>query len=405
MKIFNIKKIALYKVRLIIALLVALLLILSVAGIYFYRNYSQKSDVYTLASAKCNKLDGELKIQCWYDQIEKVARSQGIDPAFALFAKVYANNEPLGCHWTSHLIGNEAYKQFITGNKFKITKATSYCGYGFYHGFMEPLLRRNPDPKLAISFCGEVDRQLGSEGQDNCYHGIGHGFSEDPPPKNTWGKPELMVKPGLTVCEQLLGNTKNKWEVCATGVFTVVAKFFEDNKYGVALDSKNPFAFCKVQAERYKTACYGEFAPKLDKILNWDPSKIPSLLTDVTDNYRKEIAIRGSIAAMLQKDILGSNLDKYILACRNYPEGFVNICFKGVVWGLIMHGTPQMEYQKVYAFCKSLSLTENEKNYCYKEATDRFKNLYDPTLFKQSCQSVEQKYKNLCNGSLVQNLL
>ena len=348
--------------------------------------------------SKCNELETEKRDQCFYEEIRATVKEKGVDAAFNLFASAYADGATLGCHWTSHLIGDEAYKLFEQGKKFKITRATSYCGYGFYHGFLEPLLRDNPDPGLAVKFCNEVRDQLGSEGQDNCFHGIGHGFTEEPPDKNLYGNADAMLKPGLAVCEQLFGNISNKWEVCATGVYTVITKFVTEQKYGLTFDKKDAFAFCRTQPKRYEVACYGEFAPKLDYILNWDIKKIIPYLNGIESDYTKEIIIRGAVGAMLQRDVVKPDLSNYVEGCRAFQGKFANICFKGIVWGFIMHGLPEKEYIKLLDFCNSKPLTVGERDYCYKESLDRFYSIYPPTKAQEICGSIRSEYRIYCRG-------
>lgn len=348
----------------------------------------------TAAQASCPK--GEGSDQCWYTKIKETVKTKGIDAAFELFSQVYSDGTPLACHWTAHLIGNEAFELFRQGKDFKITKATSYCGYGFYHGFMEPLLRDNPDPKLALDFCNKVGQQLGSEGQDNCYHGIGHGFTEEPPDKKIWGDADAMLKPGLAVCEKLFGQTANKWETCATGVYTVIAKFIAEEEYGLTFDPKDPFNFCRTQPKRYSVACYGEFAPKLDYILNWDVSKIPNYITGITDDYTTEIVIRGAIGAMLQRDVGLENHDTYVNGCRSFPEKWRQICFKGIVWGFIMHGIPEKEYIQLFKFCQAQILSDGERSYCFQESLSRLKSVYSPQNMFSVCAIVPEANKQQC---------
>ncbi|MBI2013346.1 MAG: hypothetical protein HYS87_00720 [Candidatus Colwellbacteria bacterium] len=359
---------------------------------------SNSSQQETSLTEDCESVtDENKKAYCWYEAIKDKAKNQSIDAAFSLFTKVYAEGAPLGCHWTSHLIGEEAFKKFIEGERFQITNATSYCGYGFYHGFMEPLLRKNPDTKLAIDFCEEVARQLGDDGRNNCYHGIGHGFSEDPPPAETFGNANLMARPGLSVCEGLFEKVSQRYlETCATGVYTVVAHFIEEGLYGLEkLDHHDPFKFCRTQPKKYEVACHGEFAPKLDLITNWDVSKVPSFIGELEDVYTKEIVIRGAVGAMMQRDVAKKDHTAYILGCRTFPEDLRIICLKGIVWGFMMHGLPEQEYIKLLKFCES-PMTKVEENFCYTESFSRFKAVYAPGKFQTIC-SLDDKYKEYCN--------
>lgn len=349
-----------------------------------------------LADYKCEDSE-EKSFTCFDEKIRHAVKAQGIDSAFALFTQLYElGNAPIGCHWTAHLIGEEAYRVFKEGEEFKVTKATSYCGYAFYHGFMELMLRDDPDIKTAMKLCDLVGQQLGSIGQDNCFHGIGHGYTEEEPDKSEWGDPEAMLHPGLDVCEQLFGHTQNKWEICATGVYTVVASYMAAGKYGLQLDGDDPFAFCRTQPKRYDRACYGEFAPKLDKITGWDVSKLGKFVVGIEDQEIKELVVKVAPAVMMQKDAEKDDLSNYVYGCRKLGQFHIP-CFRGIVWGLATHGKPEKEYIKIFSFCEQKILTENERLECYKETGEQFRRMYPSDKIASVCSQVGN-FRDYCAG-------
>ncbi|MBI5134419.1 MAG: hypothetical protein HZA81_03500 [Candidatus Taylorbacteria bacterium] len=337
--------------------------------------------------------------KCFDDLVKETVKEKGIDAAYALFQETYdSGNLPRSCHWTAHKIGEEAYHLFKEGKDFAITQATSYCAYGFYHGFLEGLLRDNPDPAYALTFCDKVEEKLGRLGLQNCYHGIGHGFTEDPPDPKVEGDFEGMIEPGIKMCEFLFGKDFNNLNLCLTGVYTVPAGFASDGTYGLSIDPKDPFALCKDEPLRYKKACYGEFAPKLDKILEGDMSPLPSYVSSIDDDRLKRLVVWVVPSVMMSRDVTSADHSKYVDSCRQGFEGrYRLICWGGSILGFFSHGKPEKEYEPALAFCASASWkTEGERTFCYGEAFRQMRQNYSIEKVKSICPLAPKAYERLC---------
>ena len=354
-----------------------------------------------VAEPDCEYGDTNEKARCFDELIKTAVEEEGVGAAFKLFAELYEKGQaPESCHWTGHLIGEEAYRVYKEGKEVPITSETNYCGYAFYHGFLETLLRDNPDIAWARSFCSYVGERLGPDAQDNCFHGIGHGFTEDPPDPRLWGKANIMLKPGLEVCEYLYGDTENKWEICATGVYTVIINFMWDDKYGLSLNPEDPFAFCRTQPERYHVACYGEVAPRLDGATNWDVSKLSKYIKTIEDERLRTYVVRVAAGVMMQRDVAKNDLSNYILGCRTLPDNLVYNCIGGVAWGLVIHSSPGNEHKYAFRFCGSEMLTGEEKEICYREAILQLSRSITHEKVKPLCEELKEKYRTQCNSLL-----
>ncbi|MCP6719995.1 MAG: hypothetical protein KJI72_01535 [Patescibacteria group bacterium] len=378
-------------------------------GIWYYHdhlNLTLKGKITVVDSSNLEKPTGELdceygseneKARCFDERIKTAVKVEGVGAAFKLFAKLYeSGSAPESCHWTGHLIGEEAYHEYKQGKDVPVTSEANYCGYAFYHGFLETLLRDNPDIEWARSFCKYVLEKVGPDAQDNCFHGIGHGFTEDPPDPRLHGNARGYLKPGLEVCEYLYGDTENKWEICATGVYTVLAGFMWDGKYEFSLDPKDPFAFCRAQPERYHIACYGEFAPRLDSATNWDVSKLPQHIKNIDNPDLRKFVVRVAAGVMMQRDIAKYDLTNYIQGCRTLKGNLPLACLGGVSWGLVMSSEPGREHVYALRFCGSGTLNEEERGTCYREALLQLKRSLTPEKLKPVCESVDEKYRTYC---------
>jgi len=371
-------------------------------GVWRYHDHLNVSNRGTITVVSGGN-DGEIynpnDEQQFDEKVRTALKDGGIEAAFAVFTELFQNNRaPESCHWTSHLIGEEVYERFKNGEDFPVTNAVSYCGYGFFHGFMEKMLHENPDPQKAIEFCDQIGEKMNPQARDNCIHGIGHGFTEEePPPKEKWGDPEALLHPGLDVCEFLFGKTERKWEICSTGVYTVIGSWMKDNEYDLSLDTDDVFALCRTQPERYWTACFGEFAPFLDSITGWNPAKLESHIKGITDERLKKYVVHVSSGVMMQKDIAKNDWTDYIQNCRLLPDDLPYSCIGGVAWGLVIHGPPGKEYEKAFQFCETDILDGEEQNSCYREAVAQLKRSYEGREKEknEACEIINPTYKQM----------
>ena len=159
----------------------------------------------------------------------------GLDAAFDLFIKLYRTEAevPKACHGWGHILGEAAYTLYSNGEQFELRPEAAYCGYGFFHGFMETLLFSTGNISEAQNFCAEVDAKIAgrvaSSGSTACYHGIGHGVTDGTDPR-LWGDADTMVAPGLLLCEKVSESDFQEY-LCATGVFNAIEILSTDEKY------------------------------------------------------------------------------------------------------------------------------------------------------------------------------
>ncbi|MDP3778763.1 MAG: hypothetical protein Q8R30_01785 [bacterium] len=347
-----------------------------------------------------NSDKGDCDGKCFDTLVRATVKKDGIDAAYKLFTDAYAAGKlPRSCHWTAHQIGEAAYDLFREGKEFPISRATSYCGYGFYHGFLEHLLRERPNTDYALSFCALVEKHLGKQGLWNCYHGIGHGFTEDPPAPALWGKPDAILRLGIGMCERLFGSSFPNLNLCLTGVYTVLAGFAEKGEFGISFDPEDPFAFCRTQPYRYQKACYGEFAPKLDSLPGWSLARLLKILEKIHDDKTQRLVVWVVPSVMMAQDILKNNHDAYITGCREFFGNLKNICLGGVVLGFFTHGQPEKQYIEVSHFCEADLLHDDERNFCYQELFHRMRQEYAPEKVAQACDTMPDQYKASCPQS------
>src|SRR3989338_8528765 len=131
---------------------------------------------------------------CYTDHLDEVLKRRGLSPALSLLAAAYAADPEGGgfCHGNTHDLGKAAYEEFHRGGEVKLGANTYYCGYGFYHGFLEALVVETGSLDEAREFCTYAGKSVPKpEGyaEGACYHGIGHGVTDGSDP-GLWGSAE-----------------------------------------------------------------------------------------------------------------------------------------------------------------------------------------------------------------------
>ncbi len=339
-----------------------------------------------------------LKLQCWEDQVEASLNSQGIDKAFEVVQQLYKTDPVFAsnCHDFVHLIGEKAYKLFSLNKDFNLSAKTSFCGYGFYHAFMETLVSDGGDLNKAGLFCDYVDEKLKDQNDDAkgaCFHGIGHGVADNHD-QQTWENEAQLVSSALTLCEKVAPD-QVLLNRCSSGVFNVLALAY--NAHKLPINSNDPLWFCHQLGNAiYKKTCYEEMNTALfilsGKVFPRSAKFIEAIKED-------EFALSGirSLAGVFGMSLVqNENFDKFISDCRKLQERLGLSCIKGFAAGLIEGGSPGQEYLKALKFCESEPLNEVEKRACFEEAL-RLSSLYYPKEKHQLvCSLVDTNFRKGC---------
>lgn len=336
------------------------------------------------------------KLKCWDDLVDKVLQEEnGLDKAFLLIARLYKQNPEVAsnCHAFIHKLGERGYSLYSVRSDFKISSLTSTCGYGFYHGFMETLLTKGGTLKQSGEFCDWAAKQVAGKNdiRGACFHGIGHGITEDHEKKTWLNEKDLVDKP-LGICQEV---TSDNYMIdrCSSGVFNVLAI-----KYGsgsLLLDKQDPLRYCKsVQKEYLKKPCFEEMNTMLISISGNDFIKAAKFLNEVEDKYAVQ-AMR-SLASVVGLNKKPDYFPLQISNCRDISSRLRLACIGGFVVGLIEGEVPNSQETKALSFCKDAILQEDERVSCYKEALWLL-SLYMPsTNYTQICSDLDNKYKQLC---------
>jgi len=396
------KKSVLLKTKFILALL---LFVVSVEGIYLVSsqklslNSFNTTDKYIFCD-KFQDLGG--KQQCWEDLIEKTLKSEDLDSAFNLLDSLYSNEPQFAsdCHGFTHLLGEKAYELFSKNQKFNVSSKASYCGFGFYHAFMESLLRTTGDLNQARRLCDDVGRQSNQNelARLSCFHGIGHGLLEDIPNPTLKGGAETITEKPLAVCVELSQSEVEIYR-CASGVFNVLATYYGNPKVGLILNKDDPYLICHTQPTRsFKEACYDQMNSFILSLGQGDLSEAAKFTKSIKEDDLASAAVHGLAGAYGQNQVSKIDYDDVVKECYNLKARLISSCLEGFLLGMIEGGKPEEEYIEAIKFCNSEYIKEDEKVKCFNNIVWNVR-ATNPKKLLIVCSSIGQKYQKNCNAS------
>lgn len=339
--------------------------------------------------------DAGKNAQCWQKVIQEKLRNNDLDAAFAaLDAFTRQNPSRLGdCHGLAHEIGEEAYRLFNRNKDFALSPKTSYCGYGFYHGFMETLVYTTSDMAQARAFCDYADKKLKffiADAGGACIHGIGHGSVDDVPDPSVWGNMQAIVQPALALCERVAQNQDELFR-CASGAFNALEILSDSGQYKLSTNQKDPFSICREQPEKYKRACYTQFLVSAMLVTDNDFSQTARLIDTIPeDAYARETLAGLAVERVrLQK----TDYEETTRWCGSLPARFHIPCITGFAEGFLKYGPPEAEYVRAIDFCGSQLLAESERSACFGRVLSILRNFTTAEKAREICLKTELRYQ------------
>lgn len=307
--------------------------------------------------------------ECWSVDITETLESKGLSAAFDMFALLYAQNPSfrgLSCHDAGHILGASAYTEYEDNHHAIDRPETSYCGYGFYHGFIETMLRDQGPAQYAKvrAYCSA----LKTNGQLNnpsgaCFHGIGHA-ALDSLPGELWGNEAKMVSAAIDVCEQALEELPERAQ-CSTGVYNALAVAESAHSYKLAFSHDDPMKLCRAQKEEYRIGCYKEFGIGVIRENKFSRLETISFIR----SFKNPEAEAATLLGYVGDEVARANGSPDLTAFRTFCNSFSSTrdqfaCERGVLSGLRQAGIPGKEYEMMFTYC-ALYAAGSARTGCY----------------------------------------
>ena len=334
--------------------------------------------------------EGARTQQCLAELVVTEAREKGLVAGFDALGAIYETDSEFAryCHGNTHQLGEIAYEKFSHSKEFELSSKTSYCGFGFYHGFLEALMFDTGDLSQARAFCEYINAQLKETIAGisfACYHGIGHGVVDGSDPSR-WGDVDAYIEPGLELCAVLSPVEEQKTR-CASGVFNALAIAYSDPKYRLESDPKDPYAVCRRMEEQHvKRACYDQMNSFVVKSAD---SFSDALVTarDKTESAFTEEAL-GSVAAFEVLTALShvGGPEQALQQCTTLDEYLAKSCIRGLAVGFIEAGKPGEESERALRACSSLTAYKVD---CYLSVAQAVRYRLPPEEHTALCIAIE----------------
>lgn len=340
------------------------------------------------------------KQQCWEELIDTVLNTKGLDGGFEIINLLYEDPEfASDCHGYTHLLGEKAYELFSHNKSVNIPPKASFCGFGFYHAFMESLLYKTGDLKLAYKFCKNVKSESESGTRLailSCFHGIGHGLLEDIPNIKITENASTLIKNPLEICQQI---SDDEVEVgrCASGVFNVLAIYYGNPNSGLQADNNDPYAICKVQSKQYiREHCFDQLnSYVLFHLAKRDLLVAAKFAEDLQRNEDAEAAIHGITGVYGQTNVGKVDYSEVIRNCKILQTRLHQKCFEGFLLGMLEGGKPNAEHLEGSKFCGNILLNEKEKTFCYNTLVWNVGAIH-PEKLDGFCRNLKPEYQQNC---------
>lgn len=333
---------------------------------------------YLLSDNCANKSSISEKQQCWEKLIEDTLKDKGLDTAFNLVDSLYSSEPQFAsdCHGFVHLLGEKAYELFSQKQDIKLSSKVTYCGFGFYHAFMEKLLRESGDVNQARAFCDLVGKSAGQNELSRlaCFHGIGHGLLEDVPNPYLAGDDQAIIQTPLALCDAI-GETFEEKRRCASGVFNVIAIYYANPKSGLQAKEEDPYFICRNLSKLYfQKPCYDQMNTYvLFHLSSGDLLQASKFAESIPEDVFGSAAMHGLAGAYGQSNVGKVSYTQVVQICQNIQARLTSICLEGFLMGLVEGGQPGQEHVEGQKFCESSNLHQDERDVCLNLLTDYFK--------------------------------
>ncbi|PCI29278.1 hypothetical protein COB52_02665 [Candidatus Kaiserbacteria bacterium] len=339
-----------------------------------------------------------IDIRCWKEEILAALTAGGVEAAFERFSYMYENVPGFSnaCHAIVHVIGENAYYTFNKQENFSLTNVTSYCGYGFYHGFMETLLVTTGDMDEAREFCRFVDEQLfefGAAAGQACYHGVGHGFTDGSDPR-TWGNADAVIEKALQMCIQIAETDRQKY-LCGTGVFNGLAVARHYGLYGLVVDPSSVFEPCEGQNdEEFKLACYEQMNTLIDGLANNEVGNLLKIIKSISEPEYTGLTLQSAVSVLTKGGVDMDTIAAVSTECiTEFPE-YTNMCIGGIVSGIVEFGTPTKQHFEAIKYCTHDVLTSVQQVTCFKKVVGFAYSGFGLSAVNETCAIFKTHHEN-----------
>lgn len=297
--------------------------------------------------------NGTIQPECWEAEVLSLTRKNGVERAFDSIRIWYRDSPDFrrNCHDVMHIVGVAGYDEFAREGIVTTREEVSYCGYGFYHGFIETMLREQGVGQYvkAHAYC-EALRKIRPEAAGPCYHGIGHAVF-DSIEGSLWSDDVRMVDFALDVCKAALPGEYERVR-CGSGVFNALANAYSTRSYGLSFGDKDPLFICANAPRSYQDFCYMELGNGYVRDKQWNQTQEIEYIRNIDDEDARAAIVVGYMDTEVRRTIDDTDVVALARLCESFErKSDIQACVTGILIGLRGIGEPEREEELIESFC------------------------------------------------------
>lgn len=308
----------------------------------------------------CDSLQGSAKIQCFDQTLEQHLKEGGIEAAFEYFVSIYAKDSdvPEVCHGWAHRLGEVEFELYKEGKEVSLRKEAAFCSYGYFHGFINAMVKETQSLESARAFCEQAiqknDPMMGDMGS-HCIHGIGHSIAtlalQD---QMKWGDLQPLVEKGVSACDELYATSSRG---CIDGMLHEIYLSMVRGDYGLSTHeykkSGDIFYYCREFQGALAESCYYESITLWPHFIGSDKKEVVQrLFAQFSDLFSTSPRLLHTLArSFIEADMLSGSFKESVEACALVPEELWAHCLEGIALGFLTHGDPLKVDGGGLAFC------------------------------------------------------
>lgn len=354
------------------------------------------------ARAQCleRQKNTDLAPACWEAEITEAISEKGLGEAFTLVDSFYAEDPAFrrNCHDVMHILGAAAFREFKNSPSVSAEQRTSYCGYGFYHGFVETMLLENGNTNFDAvkKYCMQLGREYSPAASGPCFHGIGHAVF-DSLPGSMWGSNDVMTQSALAVCERVLVEKEERVQ-CASGVYNSLANALSARTYQLSYSDMDALAFCDIQKEEYRESCLAEVGIGYIREKHMDRDEALSFVRSMNgyEKFSQLFYYFSDETKRIMFDLDVSSLSSACTALEGSAE--THQCINGVLQGFRESTQVEKMYEISLPFCGGFT-DVSQNMYCIKNVINgTSESITSSAGFSEACKRYSRPETDVCEN-------
>lgn len=309
---------------------------------------------------------GVARAVCWEEDFKELIDEEGVDAAFDMFVEIFNTDSTFRsyCHDVMHYVGRAAYSVYELDQQIIDRQEVAFCGFGFYHGFIEASLEENGTYGFSIArdYCEQIfQNDQASEVYEEsysagaCWHGVGHSVF-DGLDGSYWGNAQRMTEMSLERCSSVFQDEYQRWQ-CSTGVFNSLATAMVNDYYELTFDKEVVTQICGSLNGKLRDSCF------LDLIVGYTNANRLSLvdaieytLTFDAPEESRAHALFGVVDDAFRRDPTASSDPVEFFAECEKLDGTARreACLQGITIGILYSSHDQNVAKRLLDFCPTI---------------------------------------------------